>query len=121
MKKKRRRLKRSVKVGCLTAFLLPVALYFAIGLLVQRCSVEPREQVEALADAGVAKKPDFTESRIHKTPSGGVKSVVFYYDEHRNPVSKEEATVCEICEYDENGVIITSTIGYLNWKNGRTQ
>ncbi len=47
--------------------------------------------------------------------------MVFYYDEHRNPVSKEEATVCEICEYDENGVIITSTIGYLNWKNGRTQ
>lgn len=73
MKKKHRRLKRSVKVGCLTVFLLPVALYFAIGLLVQRCSVEPREQVEALADAGVAKKPDFTElhnrlDRLMNTP-----------------------------------------------------
>ena len=60
-RKKRRKLKRSVKVGCLMAVLFPVVLYLAVGLLVQRCSVEPREHTEAPADVEPAKEADFTE------------------------------------------------------------
>ena len=43
------------------------------------------------------------------------------YDNHWNPVDKEEATMCDIHEYDENGTLIQSTIGYLNQKKGGNQ
>jgi len=58
----------------------------------------------------------YSESRVHPTPSGGVRSEIFYFDDHRNPVDKEEATACEILEYDEAGRVICSTIGRLGRK-----
>ena len=61
----------------------------------------------------------YSESRKHKTPAGGVSSTIFYYDDHWNPVDKNEATKCDIHEYDENGALIQSTIGTLNRKNRR--
>lgn len=56
----------------------------------------------------------YSESRKHKTPAGGVRSTIFYYDDHWNPVDKSEATKCDIHEYDENGALIQSTIGFLS-------
>ena len=55
------------------AVLLPVAFYFAVGLLVQRCSVEPRERVESRAESDAEKEVDFTElhnrlDRLMNTP-----------------------------------------------------
>lgn len=61
----------------------------------------------------------YSESKVHRTPAGGVRSEIFYFDEHRNPVDKEEATCCEILEYDENGRVIQSTIGFTGQKKGR--
>ena len=45
----------------------------------------------------------YSESRVHKMPAGGVRSEAFYYDDHRHPVDKEEATTVDIREYDETG------------------
>lgn len=61
----------------------------------------------------------YSESRVHRTLAGGVRSEIFYFDEHRNPVDKDEATCCEILEYDENGRVIQSTIGFTGRKEGR--
>ena len=58
----------------------------------------------------------FSESRVHKTPAGGVRSEVIYYDDYWNPVDKEEATTVDIHEYDENGRLIQSTIGRIERK-----
>lgn len=58
----------------------------------------------------------YSESRVHKTPAGGVRSEVFYYDDHWNPVDKDEATTVDIHEYDENGRLIQSTIGHIERK-----
>ena len=38
-----------------------------------------------------------------------------------NPVDKDEATMCDIHEYDENDTLIQSTIGFLNRKEGGNQ
>lgn len=56
----------------------------------------------------------YSENKKHRTPAGGVSSTIFYYDDHWNPVDKSEATKCDIHEYDENGVLIQSTIGFLS-------
>ena len=61
----------------------------------------------------------YSESRAHKTPAGGVRSEAFYYDDHRNPVDKEEAITVDIPEYDENGRLILSTIGRIERKKGK--
>ena len=61
----------------------------------------------------------YSESREHKTPAGGVKSEAFYYDDHWNPVDKNEATTVDIHEYDENGRLIRSTIGHIERKKKR--
>ncbi len=67
------------------------------------------------------KEKIYFESRNHKTPAGGVRSTIFYYDDHWNPVDKDEATMCDIHEYDENDTLIQSTIGFLNRKEGGNQ
>lgn len=64
----------------------------------------------------IEREKNYSESRVHKTPAGGVRSEVFYYDDHWNPVDKEEATTVDIHEYDENGRLIQSTIGCIERK-----
>ena len=58
----------------------------------------------------------YTETRVHKTPAGGVKSVLFYFDDHWNPVDRDKATVVDIHEYDEDGRLIKTTIGRIERK-----
>ncbi len=52
------------------------------------------------------RKKIYSESRVHRTPSGNTRSEIFYFDEHRNAVDEEETTCCEILEYDENGRVL---------------
>ena len=58
-RKKKRRLKKSVKIGCGLILVLPILLYMAIGLCVQRCSVE-RERKAAAENEAVGEY-DFME------------------------------------------------------------
>lgn len=64
----------------------------------------------------IEREKNYSESRVPKTPAGGVRSEAFYYDDHWNPVDKEEATTVDIHEYDENGRLIQSTIGRIERK-----
>ena len=57
-RKKKRRLKKSVKIGCSLILVLPIVLYFAIGLCVQRCSVERERRT---AENEVVGEHDFME------------------------------------------------------------
>ncbi len=61
----------------------------------------------------------YSESRVHKTPAGGVRSEAFYYDNYWNSVDKEEATIVDIHEYDENGKLIQTTVGRIERKKGK--
>jgi len=40
-------------------------------------------------------------------------SHIFYYDENRNACAKEDAYSVHILEYDEKGVFIQETIGFV--------
>ncbi len=58
----------------------------------------------------------YKESRVHKTPAGGVRSEAIYMDDHLNPVEKEKATRIMIHEYDAEGNIIFETLGFTKRK-----
>ena len=60
----------------------------------------------------------FSESRVHQTPAGRVRSEILYSDDLGQPADKSEATRCEILEYDEKGAVICSTIGVPERKQG---
>ena len=47
------------------------------------------------------------------TPSGGVKSVVFF-SKNGKPSAESDADRCEIHELDENGEVIARTYGEMN-------
>jgi hypothetical protein len=53
------------------------------------------------------------ESKVHKTPNGGVRSTVYYRDAEGNPVDKARAVQAEIVEFDGRGNIVGRTYGYL--------
>lgn len=61
MKKKRRKLKKSVKRGCLLLLVVPLLLYVGTGWLVQRCTIERTDVVEA--DSLIADTAALTEIR----------------------------------------------------------
>ncbi len=48
-----------------------------------------------------------------KTPAGGVKAEIYYFDENNRPVSKENATLAKIRELDKNGKLINETVGTI--------
>ena len=50
------------------------------------------------------------------TPNGGSYSEIYYRDDDGNPADKKAATRCEIVEYDAEGRIISSTLGFLGKK-----
>ena len=58
----------------------------------------------------------FKESRVHKTPAGGVRSEAIYMDDHFNPIEKEKATRIMIHEYDAEGNMIFETLGFTELK-----
>jgi hypothetical protein len=47
------------------------------------------------------------------TPNGGIYSIAFFRDDHGKPVPKNQATQCEIVEYDGNDEAIQRTYGVI--------
>ncbi|MFZ3148153.1 MAG: hypothetical protein WA137_03845 [Methanothrix sp.] len=47
------------------------------------------------------------------TPSGAAYWDIIYLDNERNPVSKAKATMFNIYEYDNQGILICSTHGFF--------
>ncbi len=48
-----------------------------------------------------------------KTPAGGVKAEIYYFDENNCPVSKEKAKLAKIRELDKDGNLINETVGTI--------
>lgn len=48
-----------------------------------------------------------------KTPAGGVKAEIYYFDENNRPVSKEKAKLAKIRELDKDGNLINETVGTI--------
>ncbi len=54
-----------------------------------------------------------SEQREGPTPNGGVRSVIYYQADDGSPAEKEQATACEIIEYDADGEVVNRTYGTL--------
>lgn len=48
-----------------------------------------------------------------KTPNGGVREEILFFNDKGEPVPKDEATIAIIREYDEKGNLIAETRGTL--------
>jgi hypothetical protein len=55
-----------------------------------------------------------SETKMGKTPNGGIKSTIYYRDDKGNPVDSSRAKRCEIVEFDAEGKAIFNTYGYCN-------
>lgn len=54
------------------------------------------------------------EEREGKTPNGGVRSEIYYQDEHGNPTDKHKAKRAWIRELDAKGNLVHETFGTIN-------
>ena len=59
------------------------------------------------------KKETFIHPDGQRTPSGGVKAEIYYFDENNRPVAKEKATWVKIRELDKDGNLINETVGTI--------
>jgi len=48
-----------------------------------------------------------------KTPAGGAKAEIYYFDKDNRPISKEKAVLVKIRELDRDGNLINETIGTI--------
>lgn len=57
------------------------------------------------------------EESIGTTPSGGVKSIIYYQDDNNQPSEKYHATKAQIIEIDEQGNILKTIYATINRTN----
>lgn len=50
------------------------------------------------------------EEREGKTPSGGSRSEIRYYDDNMQPVDKSRASKCIVKEFDDQGQLLNETM-----------
>ena len=50
------------------------------------------------------------EEREGKTPSGGSRSEIRYYDDNMQPVDKDSASKCIVKEFDDKGKLLNETM-----------
>lgn len=54
---------------------------------------------------------DYFEERVGTTPNGGVKSIIYYFDDNGNATDKQSAKRCRIVEVDAHGKAINEISG----------
>ena len=82
-------------------------------LVIEGCKPKSRIPVYDYSKIQIPKDTEFTETHKGPTPSGGVYSTAYFYDEDGCPCKREEASFMNIVEYSAEGARINEHYGMI--------
>jgi len=107
---------------CMLTTLAPVAVFVIVcrcGRGNQRFSPFPPPLQDDVLDWGLEGKTLFSrETKLGRTPNGGIYQTAFYKDDKGNPADKSVATGVEVVEYDLAGKVIHQSYGPIQSADG---